>query len=43
MHTIVYPGSGPFYKVIALRPVFLILKMNIVIIGVSIELEKFSK
>jgi hypothetical protein len=25
-HTIVYPGSGPSYEVIALRPAFFILK-----------------
>jgi hypothetical protein len=35
-NTIVYLGSGPCYKVIALHPTFLLLKkMNSVIIGVS--------
>jgi hypothetical protein len=42
-HTIVYPVLDPFYKVIALCPAFLILKMNNVIKGVSRELEKFAK
>jgi hypothetical protein len=39
--TLVYHGSGPFYKVIALRPMLLILKMNSVIMGESRVLEKF--
>jgi hypothetical protein len=42
-HTIVYPSSDPFYKVIALRSAFLILKMNSVIMVVSRELEMFAK
>jgi hypothetical protein len=43
MHTIVYPASDLFYKIIVLHPTFLILKINSVIMGVSRELEKFTK
>jgi hypothetical protein len=39
----VYPSSCPFYKVLALCPTFLILKMNSVTMGVSRELKKFTK
>jgi hypothetical protein len=35
--------SCPFYKVIAQRPTFLILKINSVTMGVSRELRKFAK
>jgi hypothetical protein len=42
-HTIVYLGSGLFYKVIALYPAFLILKINSVAMGVGRELKKFAK
>jgi hypothetical protein len=42
-HTIVYPDSGPIYRVIALHPTFLILKMNNATMGVSRELRKFTK
>jgi hypothetical protein len=35
-HTIVYPGLGPCYEIIALRPAFLLLKKrNIFTMGVS--------
>jgi hypothetical protein len=40
---LVYPGSDPFYKIIVLHPTFLILKINSVTMGVSRELEKFTK
>jgi hypothetical protein len=33
----------PFYKVIALRSTFFVLKMNSVIMGVSRTLKKFAK
>jgi hypothetical protein len=40
----VYPGSGPYYEVIALRLLFLLLKkLNNVTMGVSRELKKFTK
>jgi hypothetical protein len=43
-HTIVYPGSGPCYEVIALHLAFLLLKkMNSITMGVNWELKKFTK
>jgi hypothetical protein len=38
-----YTNAGIFYKIIALHPTFLILKMNNVTKGVSRELQKFAK
>jgi hypothetical protein len=38
-----YTNAGIFYKIIALHPTFLILKMNSVTKGVSRELQKFAK
>jgi hypothetical protein len=41
-HTIVYPGSGPFYKVIAVCPAFWYWGWVVVTMGLSKALKKFA-